>query len=100
MVKEVSKPHLIDKWNKTDPESVSRMLQYGKQCTYEVFYTGGLRVAAQSIEKDSKSGFTRYNMTIVDWQEKIFVYDHILVDGNNCICFPIDQENLSETTSS
>ena len=100
MVKESKPLHLIDKWSKTDPISASKTLQYGKKCNYESFYSGGLRIAAEAVEREPKSGFTKYTMAMVDWQGQIFVYDHVLVDANNCIIFPIDQETLGEITSS
>ena len=99
MAKEVRVTHLIDRWDNTDPGAGAKVVQYGKQCNYEIFFSGGLRLAAQSIEKDIKSGFTRYTGVIVDWNGKTFVYDSVLVDGNTAIAFPIDPEAISEVTS-
>ena len=94
MAKEVSKTHLIERWTNTEPGAVAKVLQYGRQCNYEIFYAGNLKIAAKGIEKDPISGFTKYIMAMVDWQGVTSVYDHILVDANTAIAFPIDQENL------
>ena len=97
MAKEVRELHLIDKWSITDPDSAQKTLKYGKNLNYEFFYTGGLRIAAREVRKDTDSGFTKFIEAMVNWNNQIFIYDSVLVDGNNCIGFPIDQSTLGES---
>lgn len=94
MAKDSKDLHLIDRWDNTDPGAALKTIQYGKQCSYEVFFSGGLRIAAKSIEKDIKSGYTKYLGAMVIWNGKTFVYDHVLVDQNTAIAFPIDPETV------
>jgi hypothetical protein len=99
MPKEAKVTHLIDRWDNTDPGAGAKVVQYGKQCNYEIFFSGGLRLAAKDIVKDQSTGFTKYIGAMVDWNGKTFVYDSVLIDGNTAIAFPIDPESINEVIS-